>query len=157
MDQIGQYVIRLTSAALICGAVMSIADKKGAIGVAIKLLAGMFMTFAMISPWVQFRLNDLESFLDDVQIRADRLTGTAENATREEMAKRITDSTAAYILEKAQSLGAEITVEIILDESDIPAPCSVRLNGSVSPYGKQKLSSIIENDLGIPPEEQIWT
>lgn len=157
MDQIGQYVIRLTAAALICGAVMSIADKKGTIGVAVKLLAGMFLTLTMISPWVQFHLNDLESLLDDVQLSADRLTGSAQSATRDEMAKRITDSTAAYILEKAQSLGAEITVEIILDESDIPVPCLVRLSGSVSPYGKQKLSSIIENDLGIPPEEQIWT
>lgn len=157
MDQIGQYVIRLTAAALICGAVMSIADKKGTIGVAVKLLAGMFLTLTMISPWVQFHLNDLESLLDDVQLSADRLTGSAQSATRDEMGKRITDSTAAYILEKAQSLGAEITVEIILDESDIPVPCLVRLSGSVSPYGKQKLSSIIENDLGIPPEEQIWT
>jgi hypothetical protein len=60
-------------------------------------------------------------------------------------------------LDKAESLGAELTVEVMLDDSQIPIPTKVRIRGNISPYNREKLSSIIERDLGIPTEAQIRT
>jgi len=72
------------------------------------------------------------------------------------MAQSIIDSTRAYILEKAETFGAELTVEVMLDDSSIPVPSGVRIRGNISPYNREKLGSIIQRDLGIPTEAQIW-
>ena len=64
--------------------------------------------------------------------------------------------TQAYILDKARSLDVALTVEVFLDDATIPAPCGVRIEGAISPYAKKVLSQMMKDDLGIPPEEQIW-
>ena len=68
----------------------------------------------------------------------------------------IKEKTEAYILEKAESLGLDISVEINFGEADSMVPTEVRISGPVSPYAKDQLSKTISTDLGIPEERQIW-
>jgi hypothetical protein len=72
------------------------------------------------------------------------------------MAERIIQQTQAYILDKARSLDAELTVEVFLGDGTIPVPIGVRLEGNISPYARKLLSQMLQDDLGIPAEEQIW-
>ena len=60
----------------------------------------------------------------------------------------------AYILDKADSFGTSLEVEVILDQDHIPV--SVELQGNISPYARAQLTEIIEEDLGIPKEHQLW-
>ena len=60
-------------------------------------------------------------------------------------------------MDKAKSFGAELTVEVRVDGSELPVPCAVRVSGSISPYGKKQLGSIIADELGIALEDQTWT
>jgi hypothetical protein len=59
-------------------------------------------------------------------------------------------------LDKATALGAEISVQVHLSGDALPAPNGVTVEGAISPYGKTKLSGILEKDLGIPMEAQTW-
>lgn len=157
MGAVGAYLLRLTGAALICGVVTAFFGKKGTFGGVIQLLTGIFLTLNMVSPWVQLRLGGWTDLLQDFSVSADTLGQSGEKAAREAMAQRISEQTKAYILDKAQALEASLTVEVILDDSGIPAPCGVRISGKVSPYAKGVLSDYMEKELGIPREEQLWT
>ncbi len=156
MAALGQYLLRLTAAALICGLLTALFGKKGAFGGVIQLLAGLFLTLNLLGPWVQLRLEDWSGLAQDFWASGETVGQAGENAAREAMAERITQEVQSYILDKAQSLKAEVAVEVILDDSAIPAPKSVRLQGVVSPYAKKVLSDFMERELGIPPEEQLW-
>ena len=60
-------------------------------------------------------------------------------------------------MDKARALQVSLTVDVILDDSGIPAPCGVRISGQVSPYAKGVLSDFMEKELGISRKEQLWT
>ncbi len=156
MEFIGQYLLKLTAAALICGMITAFFGKKGTFGAVIQLLAGMFLTLSILSPWVQLRLDELSGWTAGMSAGAEALGQTGQNTAREAMVKRITEKTAAYILDKASALDADLAVEVLLDDSAIPVPCGVRIQGNVSPYAKKVLSNLLETELGIAPEEQIW-
>ena len=153
----GKYLISIITAALICGTATSVLGSKGSLGAAVKFLAGIYMTLSIIAPWGQLRLGELSDLKDQLTSDAERVTLSGQNTAREAMAESIINSTRTYILDKAESLGAELTVEVMLDDSQIPIPNKVRIRGNISPYNREKLSSIIEKDLGIPTEAQIWT
>ncbi|MBO5322663.1 MAG: hypothetical protein J6A88_00990 [Oscillospiraceae bacterium] len=152
----GKYLLSVVTAALLCGIATSLLGNKGALGAAVKLIAGIYMTLSIVAPWGQLRLGELADLKDQILSEGDRLTLSGQNAAREAMAESIIASTRAYILDKAETLGVELTVEVMLDDSQIPVPAGVRIRGNISPYNREKLSSIIERDLGIPTEAQIW-
>ena len=157
MSAVGTYLLRLTAAALICGMITALFGKKGAVGGILQLLAGVFLTIHILSPLAQISLDGWQGLTGDISVKAEAAGNAGENEAREAMAKRIREQTEAYILDKAQTLQAELTVEVILDDSAIPVPCGVRIDGNISPYAKGVLKDFMEKDLGIPAEEQIWT
>ena len=126
-------------------------------GTVVKLLAGVYMTLTIVSPLFQLRLNEFTDLRTDLKMEAEQIAQSGQNAAREAMADSIIEATQSYILDKAETLGAEVTVEVMLDDSSIPVPCGVRIRGNISPYLREQLGSIIQRDLGIPTEAQIWT
>ena len=152
----GKYLLSLVTAAILCGIATSLLGNKGALGTAVKLLAGIYMTLSIVAPWGQLRLGELSELKDQITADGERITVSGQNAAREAMAESIIASTRTYILDKAETFGAELTVEVMLDDSPIPVPNGVRIRGNISPYNREKLGSIIERDLGIPTEAQIW-
>ena len=154
--EIGKYLLSIVGAALLCGIATNLLGDKGALGAAVKLLAGIYMTLTVIAPWGQFSLDEVTDLKEQITADGEQITLSGQNAARDAMAESIIASTRTYILDKAESLGAELTVEVMLDDSQIPVPNGVRIRGNISPYNREKLSSIIETDLGIPTEAQIW-
>ena len=76
---------------------------------------------------------------------------------QERIEQVIIDSCATYILDKAEMIGADITVVVRLDVKDnVPYPTGVELSGAYNDQQKQILSNILEQELGIPKEEQKW-
>ena len=71
-------------------------------------------------------------------------------------ARIITQELTAYIQDKASLYGADLTAEITLTQDTTPIPASVRLTGTWSGYAKNKLETILEQELGIPKENQQW-
>ena len=68
----------------------------------------------------------------------------------------IKEETEAYILDKAASLGVTLSVEVMVEDGNVPRLSGVQLSGQVSPYARQQLSTWISNDLGISKENQKW-
>ena len=157
MDGIRRYLLTVTAAALVCAIVGALFDKKGAPAAVMKLLCGLFMTFCVISPFMDFELMDFSSFTGSFSDDAAAAVSDGKSMASNAQADIIKEQTRTYILDKAQTLDLDIDVEVILDSSDIPAPCAVILRGAVSPYAKEVLGQYIENNLSIPKENQTWS
>ncbi len=156
MDALREYMIKVTAAALICGVLNTLASKLGSSGKLLRLMCGILMLLTVISPLTRIRLTDLPELGQGIIESGEAFATAGENSAREEMAAIIKEQTQAYILDKANSLGASLEVEVILTQDALPVPCGVRLRGAISPYGKGKMQQILWQDLGIPTEEQIW-
>lgn len=155
MDAIREYLIAVTATALICGVATRLVSKGTAANV-VKLMAGILMALAIVSPLLKLRLDELSGVLDDIQLSADEIVAEGENSARQDMEELILEQLQSYILDKAESMGVELTVEIELESQGLPIPCAVTLRGSVGPYAKSVLSDYIEENLGIKAEEQLW-
>ena len=74
-----------------------------------------------------------------------------------ETAAIIKNRSEAYILDKASSAGIRIDVDISVCQQVPFTPETVTIVGNAPPYIKTQLTEIIEKDIGISKEHQIWT
>jgi hypothetical protein len=156
MEGIKEYLLGVISAAILCAIVSQIPGKGSFANAAIKLIAGVFMLLALASPIIHIRLKPAD-ILTDISAQANQITASAAAATKDSIAQSIKERTQTYILDKANSLGADLTIEVMLSDGEIQEPVSVSICGNISPYSKKILSETIAKDLGIGTEAQIWT
>ena len=152
MDAIRSYLLSVTAAALVCGIVSSFAGK-GNLSKICKLLCGIFLAAAVLKPVVDIKLGDIYAFTDTLTVSGDLAVSQGEKFAADEMNRIIKQKTEAYILDKAKTLGAEISVEVTLNDY---VPVGVTVVGEVSPFVRSSLSTSIAQELNISPEEQIW-
>ena len=155
MDDIGIYLRHVILAALICAIVAKLIHK-GVIGSMVQLLCGIFLSLALLMPFVRIRFDDLQFMTGTIRSDAEAAVSAGENSFRENIGKVISQRTTAYILDKAGSLGLTLDVSVHLTEDTVPIPCGVTLQGSASPYAKQTLNGYISRELGIDLEEIKW-
>jgi hypothetical protein len=144
-------------AALICGIIYGFFSDKSGIGETVKWVCGLIMTLTLISPLTGIHLQDLSYYFSGITADASDVTADGENMSRQELRRIIKQQLEAYILDKAEIYGAMLTVEVILNDDPMPAPQSVRIQGSISPYGKQRMIHMIQEELGIDTEDQLWS
>ena len=157
VDGIRQYVISLTSASVICAMITALFPGKGASAKLVKLISGVLLCLIALQPFSRLDIGEyLNRWKFDLQA-GEEASSDGENLAREARSKLIKERCEAYILDKANELGLQITVEIELNDDAIPKPRLSIIRGNVSPYAKVQLQQILSNDLGIAKENQIWT
>ena len=156
MAGLRQYLMAVTAAAIICGIVKSISNEKTVPGAMLRLMAGIVMTVTVLSPVVQLDLCDIPALSEDFAAQADAAAALGEEMAAAEINAIISEQTQAYILDKAAAFGAALQVEISMANDGSYRPESVVLQGSISPYAKARLQSIIEEDIQIAKEKQQW-
>lgn len=156
MAEIREYLIGVTVAAILCGIVTALSGEKGFLGSAMKLLTGLLMALALVSPWVTIPLDDLFGWTESIQTDAGSIVQQGQNTGQETYRQVIKERLEAYIQDEAQALGLDLSVVITLAEDGTPIPVAAELSGDASPYLKQRLTLILTNELGIEREDQIW-
>ena len=156
MDGIRQYIFTVIAAALLCGVLSSIFHQ-GKSKDLLRILCGIFLAFTVLKPITGVDLSDIleESLIFESD--AEQTAALGENMAYQAMTELIKEKSQAYILDKAAELDASITAEVTVSEEEPPKPLSVVISGQVSPYNRKKLESILETDLGIAKENQVWT
>ena len=155
MADMGAYLVSITAAALICGAARAMTPD-GALGAALKTVTGLMMVLAVASPWLELRLPDISGWTQSFQLEAEDAAALGEESAMEALREGISRKTQTYIQDKAKALDADLTVEVILSNDELPVPKSAVLRGAVSPYARSVLSEYMRTELGIETEEQIW-
>ena len=148
-----QYVLSLTAAALLGGILLSCVPE-GSSRKILRLVCGILLTITALKPLGQLRLPDLDGLTGEYRQQAEAAVAMGQEMARLEAQEGIRNDLEAYILDKAAELGLEITPRVFLDESGIPV--SARLEGETSSGMRQRIQTIITNDLGIPGEAQEW-
>lgn len=157
MEDVRQYLLSVISAAIICAIAIRISAQKGMITSMVKLLAGLIMSITVISPLVKLRIDDISDYFGALEMEAGSYIDEGQESAAIERSAIITERIESYILDKATSLGMSIEVNVVLSDVDNQTPSYIYLCGEVSPYDKKQMQQFIENDLGIPEENQLWT
>ena len=146
----------MTAAALLLGILQTIVGKKETQAVLLQLIGGLFLTFTVISPIVNIEADEILDLSWDFTLQGSTIAEQGQSYSRNQLRRIIKDRTEAYILDKALTLQAQLQVEVMLSQDEVPVPTSVRLQGSVSPYARNVLQQWLQDDMAIPKEHQIW-
>ena len=150
------YIISIVVAGIFCAIIDLILDKKTTVGKMSKILTGIFMFITVLSPVTNISFKYISNYFDGLSVSADAYVEEGRNSSQISICESIKTQTEAYILDKANRMGLDVTVEVELDV-DNSIPCEVTIDGTISPYAKGILESYIEESIGISRENQQWT
>lgn len=150
-----RYLLRVIVVCFTSGILLSMV-RGSAAQAAVKLLCGAYLAVTFFSPLTRIDFGrELGQLLPDSRA-GDRAVREGEVLAREKIEAIIKGNTEAYILDKAESLHAELRAEILVD-GEVPVPVAVKLTGRASPSAKAQLERILWTDLGIPKENLQWS
>lgn len=156
MECIRQYLLSIVSVVIICSIMLALAGKNTTLSSVLRLLSGLLMSVVLVKPWVQNASWRYSVYFEEAGELSERAAAYGKSEAWSELASLIKSRTEAYILDKAASMGAQLSVNIKLTDSEIPEPYQVTVSGNASPYVKQTLKRFIANNLGISEENQTW-
>ena len=157
MEWIKSYVITVIVAGIICGICVVLTGKNKTTGSIVKMICGIFMALTMIAPLVKVRLDDLGSYFESIKMDGESVAQAGKLQAATELSAVIKNELETYILDKAESMGLDLQVSVVLDGStDPPVPVGVTLEGPVSAYHKRVLTRYISQYLGITEAQQTW-
>jgi hypothetical protein len=140
---------------IVCGLTQTLFSK-GTMHTLIKWISGLVVTVTVLNPLVKGDLIQWDIAISEFRENKEIAIEEGLRIGEEALADRICESTCAYILNEASDMGANVEVEIELQESYPYQPEQVRIFGGVSPYIKQQLSIFLQRELGITEDQQIW-
>ena len=123
-----------------------------------RLVCGLALLSAVLSPLAGLDLDGGQQWLEDYLSSLDGRTAELEETVNSQMKGIIEGEYAAYIVDKAAQLGLTCTaqVECQADEDGLFLPVRTRVSGLLSEAGRTQLAQAIQEDLGVPPEGQIY-
>ena len=152
---IRQYILSVLCVVIVAGLSQTL-FAKGTMHDLIKWIGGLAVTVTVLNPIVKGDLFQWDIVFSDLRTNKEIAVEEGLQIGQEALAARISTSTCAYILNEVSDLGADVEVELDLQENYPYQPEQVRICGAVSPYIKQQLSSLLERELGITEDHQIW-
>jgi len=154
---IREYLLSVTTSAIVCGIIQTISSKKGSTAKLVKLLSGIFMALSVLQPVLNMSIDSGDVLYAVSAASADDAVRLGQESAQEAQMEIIKSQAEAYILDKAEQLNCDLDVSVTLKKQSPFAPDKVRIEGKVSPYARSQLSNWIEANIGIPEEDQSWT
>ena len=155
----GEWVRGIAGAALICAAATALTPK-GKVKNVLRLICGIALIIAMISPFLKLDLGSVSLDLSEYRKQADEITGEAEQKQNSLSRTIIENELKTYILDKAKSLNVQLdSVEVSVKWGDEGCwyPYEVSLSADIPLREKKLVSNSIEAELGVPEERQYWS
>lgn len=114
---------------------------------------GLILLTVLLQPLAALRVADLDLSFQDCRQAVEQQQTELEDRRQAELAALIESATAAYISDKADSMGLALEARVTAEAADgVPVPIRVTLTGEKS----GELSRWLETELGIPAERQVW-
>lgn len=115
---------------------------------------GLILLVALLQPVLGTDLSRLDLEMGEYEQAVRERREELEKMGKSDLSDIIAQRTAAYISDKADTLGIAVTAEVTVEpgENGVPVPVEARLNGPTS----GELADYMEQELGIPRERQVW-
>jgi len=152
VQALGNYVLQITTAALIVGFLTAIsgANKQ------VRWVGSLVLILTVLSPADQAGFNLSWKLADEFQNQAWDIVNSAQDEANLQVQEGIIQRVQAYILDEAESIDAKVcVVSVLLDEQSL-LPLRVELQGRISSDQRIHLSEMMCEDLGVGKEGQIW-
>ena len=151
---IRNWLSGLIGAAFFC-AVASELTPKGSVKRVQSALCGIIMASALLMPLLRIDFADYALHLAQSREAAAAVTQRADEVSRELNRRSIEAEMEAYILDKAQTLGAQVqsvSVSVRWSTEGVWYPVSADIDGAYH----AGLADLIEGELGISKADQSW-
>lgn len=158
IELIRTWLIGITCAAMIIAVADSLTPN-GTVRRIGRLVGGLVLLITVVKPLISFDYSVMAMAAAGNQITAATVGGELEETNLELMKTIIGEKTGAYILDKAESLGAacqSVAVTCELGAENVPYPSAVTITGDLSEAQRKALGRQIEADLAIPAEHQTY-
>lgn len=155
MEFLKSWLLGVTAAALAVSLAQALTPE-GTVKKVGKLVCGLVLLLAVVRPVAAV---DPAALISDWAGPGGLSQTGAGESGKEALKILIAQKTGAYIVDKGQSLGCQVTeaaVTAAVDASGWPVPHSVRITGRWTEEGRQALSRAVEEDLAIPGERQSY-
>lgn len=156
---LAQWIKGIAAAALI-GSVALIITPNGKVKNVLKVVCGLALLIAMISPFIGLSGGDVGLDISRYKAQADKIAGDAAQKAGEMNRAIIEDRCRAYIMDKAAALGIEdFGCEVLCrwSEEQFWYPYEARLSGKPTAQQKNLLTAYLESELGVSAQRQYWT
>lgn len=155
-ELIRTWLLGVTCAAMILALAESLAPE-GSVKRVCKLAGGLVLLLAAIGPILKLDEADLSYIVSKYKINAEQYSEALETQQDFLYESIIEERTAAYILDKAEELGMDCSVEVTVGwKDDIPTPAAVTIRGVWTQAQRDRLSESIASDLGVPEPLQYF-
>ena len=150
------YLFSLTAAALLAAIVPALVPE-GSGRRCVQFGCGLLLAVTAIAPVAGLDFEAVAKQIAELRLETEAARTGVEMQNRELQARIISQQTAAYILDKADALGAALEVEVgTRDDGSGPYPYEATLRGVCSAANRNTLSRYIEQTLAIPEARQVW-
>ncbi len=155
---LGEWVRTLAVGAVFCAVVLLLIPE-GSEKRAVKLICAAMLTLLLIRPLQNLDVDALTELLGRYRLQTNTLAENAEDLSMELYRNIILKETEEYIWDAAGKLEIpRLGIRLRLKESsETVYPWSVELTGRYTEEQRDKLSLLLEGELGIPPERQTWS
>ena len=157
MSRMGQYLFSVLTAALATSLVGVIFNGNKSVGSIIKFISGIFLGLTVISPILNVQSFNISDHFSSLTTNAEIIADTGSDFAAANQKAIIMEQASAYVLEKAKALNLDVEVELVLGSDEIPVPEQIYIQGAVSPFARNQLSTFISDNIGIPEDRQIWS
>lgn len=156
MEKLGQDLLAIAAVGILVSLLQAVAPGEQGKR-AVKLAGSLLLLLVVLAPLPGLGEKGL-SQLVTAAVEELRQTGGGVSAEGEnQIAAGITRRCTAYIWDKATELGMSVEAEVQLTREDgWPYPAGAVLRGTWTEQQRQALAELLEQELGIPMEEQEW-
>lgn len=152
------WIYSIICTAIFCSIMLALIPE-GRVKSAARVVASIALLASVILPLKNMDFKVYSETLSQYRAEAEDITGKAQSIGDELNRKCIEERCSAYILDKAESLGAEInSVKVSLEwsEQGFWYPTGVQIESACEEDKKLKLMNYIESELGIENQAQQW-
>ena len=151
------WIIGMTATSLLAACAQTLSPK-GAVEKVTGFVCSLMLTAALVSPLMELEPDSFSWSASAYRRTVTQITADLADQQNRLLCTHIENQCAAYILDEARALGvsngeAEVSAKWS-DENWMPYEASLTM--CVTPDQKQKLSSWLTAQLGIPAERQRW-
>ena len=157
MGAVRSWLLSVIAVSLLC-AVADALMPSGAVKRVGRLVCGLVLMGAILSPLRSLDLEGSRRWLEDYLVSVRSREAELEETVNSQTKVIIEQKFSAYIVDKAAELGltCRARVECAPSEDGLYLPVRTEVTGAMTADVQGKLIRIIESDLGVPAEAQIY-